>query len=118
MARGCLPGDPWREGRGAAISGAPKQDVQAGTGTPQAVLGAPAEVWAGAGTPGEPFCLGTVVLQWDRGAMLCGGFPLCRSSSVVDAGQALLHGEAGGDGVGLESPHCLQAAGHRALRAS
>lgn len=46
--------------------------------------------------------------------MLCGGFPLCGTSSVVDTGQALLHGEAGGDGIGLESPHCLQAAGHRA----
>lgn len=54
------------------------------------------------------------LLFGDSGATICGGFPLCRTSSVVDTGQALLHGEAGGDGIGLESPHCLPVAGDRA----
>lgn len=79
------------------VSGPLRQDVQAGTGTPQAVSGAPSDMWANAGTPGEPY-LGTVVLQQDRSDMLCGGFPLCRTSSVVD------RPAAGGDGVWPRKP--------------
>lgn len=88
------------------VSGPLRQDVQAGTGTPQAVSGAPSDMWADASTPGEPFCLGTVVFQQDRSDMLCGGFPLCRTSSVVDTDplpEVM--------GSGLESPRCLHAAG-------